>query len=352
MLPLIRIISNAIMILICFGLTFVFFFITDQETTHSDLYQKDLNGTKIETFSSSTYNKLLPNMCYSSLYYFPLHAFVPFINDAYYYTPDNSSLHVEKYRNLFFSKNIEIDVVGNLVDAKGDEHSVKMIQYNVRGEKAELTILAIKGTSYKKDIFLDLQLYFPSVLLNILSTFSLSKKDSYSNKVIEYSLSIPYRIFSSFLIIDKYIDLLREAYTKNTHKFYKNVVIVGPSLGGGLAKILGRFEKKQAISLSGPGMNAYNSLWDYEGNSDNFGISSIDFVPDMDLVPRVEVSGGTIYRILCINGVFGCHGKERSLCEILIMCNHPNAEIFCKNVAEIDNEEYNELKESSNLESM
>ena len=224
-----------------------------------------------------------------------------------------------------------------------------MIQYNVKGEGSEITILSIKGTSYKKDIFLDLQLYFPSVLLSILKTFSLSQDDTNSNKLIEYSLSIPYRIFFQFLIIDKYINKLRKAYMKNTHNFYQNVVIVGHSLGGGLAKILGRFLKKQSISLSGPGMNAFNSLWKYEGDSEDFEISIVDLVPDMDLVPRVEVSGGTIFRILCINGVFGCHEKERSLCELLIMCRHPNYYEYCTKIAGVEEDEITELYENSEL---
>ena len=224
-----------------------------------------------------------------------------------------------------------------------------MIQYNVRAEKIELTILSIKGTSYKKDLFWDIQLYFPSVLLSILSTFSLSQKDNLSNKLIEYSLSIPYRIFFQFLIIDNYMDLLIKAYNKNRHNFYKNVIIVGHSLGGGLSKILGRFLKIQAISLSGPGMNAFNSLWDYKGDSEYFGISNIDLVPDMDLVPRVEVSGGTIYRIVCKEGILDCHGKELSLCEVLTMCREPNYKNYCDEMTDLDSDQIKEIEESSKL---
>ena len=58
--------------------------------------------------------------------------------------------------------------------------------------------------------------------------------------------------------------------------------------------MFGRYIGKQAISLSGPGINAFHYLWNYEGTSENFEISSIDLVPDMDLVPRVEISNGTI----------------------------------------------------------
>ena len=49
------------------------------------------------------------------------------------------------------------------------------------------------------------------------------------------------------------------------------------------------------------------------GNSENFEISAIDLVPDMDLVPRVETSGGTIYRIICKKGVAQCHKSVNSM---------------------------------------
>ena len=96
-----------------------------------------------------------------------------------------------------------------------------------------------------------MQLYLPSVFLNLLSIFSIFGTDFQSNsfKLVEYSLSIPYRSLSNFLFINNYIDDLHKAYDNNTSTFYNNVVIVGHSLGGGLSKILGRIVKEQAISL-------------------------------------------------------------------------------------------------------
>ena len=359
MLSLVRFVCNLLVLIICLGLVFIFFFMTDSDFhTQEELENLNLKGAKINKLSDATKDKLLPNMCFSSLYYLPIPYFIPFINDAYYFNNGNSSFKVDQYNKLIFSKDFSIEVRDDLIktleEKKKDveeveEGSVKMIQYNVKAEKVELTILSIKGTSYKKDIFLDIQLYFPSILLSILSTFSLSQKDTLSNKFIEYSLSIPYRIFFQFLIIDKYMDLLIKAYNKNRQYFYQNIIIVGHSLGGGLSKILGRFLKIQAISLSGPGMNAFNSLWEYRGDSEYFGISNIDLVPDMDLVPRVEVSGGTIYRIICTAGVFGCHDKERSFCEVLIMCRHPNYRIYCKEIALLDYSEINDLVNKTEL---
>ena len=150
-------------------------------------------------------------------------------------------------------------------------------------------------------------------------------------------------------MIDDYLKLLQDAYIENEYSFYKNVVIVGHSLGGGLAKLLGRLVKKEAISLSGPGVNAFHSLLKYEGKSENFEISVIDLVPDMDLVPRVETSGGTVYRIICKAGVFKCHKKIISLCEVLIMCRNPNYKIYCKNIAGLSEEQIQDIYEGSEL---
>ena len=116
-----------------------------------------------------------------------------------------------------------------------------------------------------------------------------------------------------------------------------------------MAKIFGRLVKRQAISLSGPGINAFHSLWGYEGNSENFDVSVIDLIPDFDVVPRIEISGGTIHRIICKAGISACHGKERSLCEVLIMCRNPSYELYCKKMAKLSDKEINEILKSSEL---
>ena len=69
----------------------------------------------------------------------------------------------------------------------------------------------------------------------------------------------------------------------------------------------------------------------------------------MDLVPRVEVSGGTTYRIICKEGTFNCHSKALSLCETLIMCRHPYLEQYCLKIANLNNEKIKELKRISEL---
>ena len=323
-----------------------------------DLYDITLNTAKTRIDTTAL---LLPNVCFSSVHHIPIYLYMPFINDAYYYNDKDtdfqhfyySSLQIPSYRDFFYDDTYEFEKIKSLINGKEGE-SVKMVQYNIikkTDKENQVTILAIKGTTNKKDAFIDFQLYFPSILLTLLSTFSLQghQKDTYSFKFIEYSLSIPYRLFFQYSLIQSYLNDLRKAYNENYNTFHKNIVIVGHSLGGGLAKLLGRLLNKQAISLSGPGVNAFHSLWGYEGNSENFELSAIDLVPDMDLVPRVEVSGGTTYRIICKDGPFACHSKALSLCEVLIMCRNQNYYTYCSQLAGLSDEKIQELYESSEM---
>jgi hypothetical protein len=331
------------------------FFIFNEKNSLTEI--SGLSFTSSSSNPSNTENLLLPNLCSSTIYNMPIYLYMPFINDAYYYDDTSESLKssfgIPGYKNLFFENTVTIEPVGNIINSKStDEEHVKMIQYKVNYGDKEINIFSIKGTSHKKDLFLDMQLYFPSVLLNLLTTFSLfgQQKDTYYFHFMEYGLSIPYRIFSQYLIVDGYLcDLLNAYQTKEEELKSKNVVIVGHSLGGGLCKLLGRLLKKPAISLSGPGVNAFHSLWGYAGNSENFEISAIDLVPDMDLVPRVEISGGSRYRIICKEGPFDCHGKALSLCEVLIMCRSPNYEEYCKKMVGLNDYQIETIVASSEL---
>ena len=348
MVTYIRFIWNIIITLIALLLFFSFFYFKE----NNDL--KDINKLYLSREKKVGYGSLLlPTICYSSIHNIDISLYMPFINDAYYYNGKaeegyDSSLNIVNYKQLFFDDSYKIYDIRNLINNEKNKDSLKMVQYNVKNDLNEVTILSI---AVKKNVYIEFQLYFPSILLNFLSSFSIlgQQKESSSFKFIEFSFSIPYRLFFQYSVIDSYLKDLEKAYNDNYKSFYNNIVIVGHSLGGGLAKLLGRFLGRQAISLSGPGINAFHTIWGYEEQNKNFEISAVDLVPDMDLIPRVEVSGGISYRIICKNGIFGCHNKAVSLCEVLIMCRNPNYEFYCKNIANLSDKRIKELYESSEL---
>ena len=226
-------ISNPLPFLISISITYLlslfifaaFFYIT---FIKSDLNEenfnrfKNLNYTTINGSSFYRRDKIVHSFCYSTVHNFPIYLYQTFINDAYYYKNAYSSFNSSDYKKLFFSDEYEIKVIGNLTDLDS-KHDVKMIQYNVRNNRNNVTILSIKGTSYKRDIYLDAQLYLPSILLHILNVFSTldQQKETFAFKFIEYGLSIPYRILFQYSIIKKYLDELFEVYNKKKMNFQK-----------------------------------------------------------------------------------------------------------------------------------
>jgi len=350
MIFLLSLFSIMICAITSLGLIYILYFGKGGDAHLSNFKQFD-NIRPSKEYLDENISKILPSICTASVYNIPIISYIPFINDAYYYKDNKSSLDYSYYRNIFLNDNeYNITLIKNLIEDKNK--TVKMIRYDLEiPNNDSVTILSIKGTSYNTDVYLDIQLNTPSVFLNLLLEFSIfmKLKDSLSFHLLEYSLSLPYRLFFKESIIDDYIKVLNKTYNNISKEFdNNNVIIVGHSLGGGLSKILGKMVKKPSISLSGPGANAFHSLWGEDGISDNFDITTIDLVPDMDLVPRVEVSGGTIYRIICREGPFGCHSKDLSLCEVLIMCQKPH-EIVCQDIAGIHGDKLERIKKASQL---
>lgn len=305
-----------------------------------------------------TKDSVLPNICSSTIYGIPLFLYIPFINDAYYYNyyPDlllnrYSSFHVEGYKNIFFDQNYDIKIVGNLFKSKSmiDEESIKMIGYNVKYKNQNITIISIKGASFIKDIYLNLQLYFPSFIYKALSLITFFKKnESLSFAFIENSLNIPYRIFFQYTVLKEYLNSLENAYNKNKYSFHSNLVFVGHSLGGSFSKILGVLMRKPSVSLSGPGVNSFLSIMGFKKKND-FDEIIIDLIPDTDLFARFDISDDIKYRINCQHGIFKCHSKIFSLCETLIMCRNPYYELYCKLMANFKDEEIEQILKMSEM---
>ena len=337
---------------------FIIFLLYFKVLFSTDIDNQDrlkFNTIKLNTSEIGGNAKNFHSFCNSKVYNIPIYLYLPFINDAYYfnYNDNFTSFNSNNYTKLFFGNKYKINTIKNLTN-ESNRKIVKMIQYNVQNidSKNNVTILSIQGTSNKRDFLLDAQLYLPSLLLTMINSLSsLNKeKEIVSWQIIEYGLSIPYRLFFQFFMIEEYLKELETVYDKNCKTSTDNVIIVGHSLGGGLAKIFGKKVGKKAISLSGPGMKAFGSLWKYKENISEFSLTTIDIIPDLDPIPRVELSGGTTYRILCKKSPIECHSKELSLCESLIICRNPYAREYCINIAKEEKEYIDDLYNSTKFD--
>ena len=240
-----RVISFIIFV-ICFAAFYIISLLKEHENDY-DIYSKiqNINTTSIKKVEYHR-NKTMHSFCFASIHNIPIYLFIPFINDAYYSEKNNTTLNYENYTKLFYNDDYEIETIGNLINntKRGGKKMSKMIYYKVKNKRNEITILSIKGTSFRRDIYLDMQLYFPAILLNLINTFSTldQQKEEVTFSFEEYGFSIPYRILFEYFIVDQYLKDLLDAFENNN--FTENVIIVGHSLGGGLAKILGKYKSK------------------------------------------------------------------------------------------------------------
>ena len=85
------------------------------------------------------------------------------------------------------------------------------------------------------------------------------------------------------------------------------------------------------------------------GYSNYFKSNFIDVIPDNDIVPRLEVSGGIKYRVLCNKDPVSCHSVDRTLCMIGLMCEQEETtKKLCLSMKNIKEKEYNDMKKFKN----
>lgn len=195
-------------------------------------------------------------------------------------------------------------------------------------DQYDLSVVSIRGSTEGVDWALDIQFFLSSFLLTISSPLNVFARDDTPRTMnaIRALIAMPLHLMEKFTLFYKFYDDLMSYY--ETIPLKKNVVFVGHSLGGGLAKLFGHVKGKAAISVSGPGITLFQTI-KKGARKDIFSLlSETDVVPDSDLVPRVEQTAATRYRILCNQGFGTCHVIKHTLCMAAIMCNTPH-ENFC-----------------------
>ena len=295
-------------------------------------------------------------------------------------TPDNFTNDQWRIVDEFLTEKGEIgkDVIFVNTPFKWDKSFLSSMTLTRFRKEPKLSVFTIRGTANMQDAIADVEIWFASVVINIMNSF-FPFVSIYSDKTIELIgvvTNLPRYAFKQFSLVEEYknrfVDYIYEyIYGDNIEKVDswsasewiskskvkskksdkkigvhidpdEDVLIIGHSLGGGLAKIISLVTGIQAVALSGPGVRFIGHFYQNK-TVKNVGETIIDVIPGQDLVARVDMPIGTQINVPCRRGM-RCHDTNRLICQVSVMCNTFKKHAkFCED--KFDNETIDEMFE-------
>ena len=230
----------------------------------------------------------------------------------------NTRNYIEK---SFFKEKIEKINEMRILNKNSKYGVVLLITVTIPHEKP-LSIFAIQGSIKKLDWWLDIEIFCSSAIFSFLNRISVTQLESLTSNIITWLLTLPLRFLDKLTLFKKYFESLDPYISEEIKKINgtNNIIFIGHSLGGGLAKFFGLKYHKESVSFSGPGITPLEFKLKDELNYKYFKTNLIDVIPDYDTIPRIETSAGIRYRVLCNKGFFECHGIERTICQMGATC--------------------------------
>lgn len=287
---------------------------------------------KINPYSSS-YNISSP-MCYTKTHYLNFIQLAALANAAYFEDEKNTEENIIKAFELsIFNITGKKFKIKNMTFLTNDTDHVSILQTDFDiFKKKPLTVLSIKGTSTFLDIWLDVEMFLSSLIFSTLRNIPLFTFENFLSYEFNKYATLPFRYLENITLTKSYINNIDNIFTNLQKKTGyglndRNYIFLGHSLGGGLAKYIAFKYKLQGISFSGPGVTPleinliHNNINMNKTYEKYFKSTFIDIVPDYDIIPRVELSSGSLYRVVCEKGILKCHGITRTLCMMGVMCN-------------------------------
>lgn len=249
-------------------------------------------------------------------------------------------------KSLFTQSNAQIE---NMEFLTRNNDNVVLLRTDIKlSGNRDLIVFAIRGSYSFRDWWLDLEMYCPSTLLTIMKMIPLiQKQESFTLKVLNTVLTFPLRMMEGISLIKQYSDTVFEKVGPIVNDNQdKDILFVGHSLGGGLSKYIAIHYQKQSFSVSGPSISPLEYMnQKIYGYNYYFKSNFIDIIPDNDIVPRLEVSGGIKYRVLCQKDPSSCHSIDRTLCMIGLMCEQEEfTKRLCLSMPNIGEKEYKDMK--------
>ena len=273
------------------------------------------NWTKEILSEQSNFENII---CNSSIYGLNMLKIGSLALASYTSNIENTRNYIEK---SFFKEKIEKINEMRILNENSKYGVVLLITVIFPHEKP-LSIFAIQGSIKKLDWWLDIEIFCSSAIFSFLNRISVTQLESLTSNIITWLLTLPLRFLDKLTLFKKYFESL-DPYISEEIKIINgtnNIIFIGHSLGGGLAKFFGLKYHKESVSFSGPGITPLEFKLKDELNYKYFKTNLIDVIPDYDTIPRIETSAGIRYRVLCNKGFFECHGIERTICQMGATC--------------------------------
>ena len=313
------------------------------------------NKTYIEDLTEQSFSRdyIKNPMCYTSIHHLNFIQLVA-LTQASYITEIGD---IQKVKNIYYKNTIfkdsEIKLINmEFLTTEDDIVVLLKIDFEMPNSDKNLTVFSIRGSVSNKDWLLDLEMFAPSTIYNIMKMIPIiQRSESFLSEAINFFLTFPLISMGDITILKYYSDKIIEKIdsiikTSNNTEF----IFVGHSLGGGLSKYIASYYKKQSFSVSGPGITPleYQNSEIY-GYNKYFKTNFIDIIPDNDLIPRLEISGGAKYRVLCNKSLLTCHSVDRTLCMMGIMCEQEEyTKKLCLSMPGIGEDKYKDMKKLKN----
>ena len=311
---------------------------------------KKFNELKIEDFTEQTFsrNYVKSPMCFTTIHHLNFIQLASLAQAAYLNQEGSIKIAKDYFysKSLFTQSNAQIE---NMEFLTRSNDNVVLLRTDIKlSGNRDLIVFSIRGSYSFRDWWLDLEMYCPSTLLTIMKMIPLiQKQESFTLKVLNTVLTFPLRMMEGISLIKQYSDTVFEKVDPIVNDNQdKDILFVGHSLGGGLSKYIAIHYQRQSFSVSGPGISPLEYMnQKIYGYNNYFKSNFIDIIPDNDIVPRLEVSGGIKYRVLCQKDPSSCHSIDRTLCMIGLMCEQEElTKRLCLSMPNIGEKEYKDMK--------